>query len=60
MVLSAEPKIEGLTTDDYLTFAKEKSSLLKFLPDDEDCFYIKRSGYVMFSYSRHRSVQLDG
>lgn len=40
--MSAVPQIEGLTTEDFLDFAREKPSLMRFLPDEEDLYHIDK------------------
>ncbi len=36
MKVAAVPQIEGLTIEDFLTYAREKPVLLKHLPDEGD------------------------
>ena len=33
--VAAVPQIEGLTTDDFLTHARTKPTLLRYIPDEE-------------------------
>ena len=40
--VSAVPQIEGLTVHDFLDFAKNKPSLLKYLPDQRDWVHLDK------------------
>ena len=36
------PQIEGLTTDDFLTHARAKPTLLKYIPDEGDWHHLDK------------------
>ena len=36
------PQIEGLTTDDFLTHARAKPILLKYIPDEGDWHHLDK------------------
>ncbi|KEJ82439.1 hypothetical protein OXYTRIMIC_740 [Oxytricha trifallax] len=42
VIVAAVPQIEGLTSDDFLSFAEGKPSLLKYLPDQMDWLHLDK------------------
>lgn len=42
MKIAAVPQIEGLTTEDFLNYARTKHDLLKLLPDERDWDHIDK------------------
>lgn len=49
--VAAVPQIEGLTTEEFLAYAKDKPDLLKFLPDERDWEHLDKKWVcdVLFS-----------
>lgn len=33
VIISAVPQIEGLTAEDFIDYARERESILKYMPD---------------------------
>lgn len=52
MKVSAVPQIEGLTTEDFLDFAREKPSLMKFIPDESDLNHIDKKWLCDVLYTK--------
>ncbi|KEJ82421.1 hypothetical protein OXYTRIMIC_091 [Oxytricha trifallax] len=42
VMVAAVPQIEGLTADDFLDYAKNKPSLLSYLPDQSDWLHLDK------------------
>ena len=40
--ISSVPHIEGLTVEDFLDYAREKPSIIKYLPDEKDWLHLEK------------------
>ena len=52
MKVSAVPQIEGLTEEDFLTFARGKPQLLKYLPDERDWQHLDKKWLCDVLYTK--------
>lgn len=52
MKVSAVPQIEGLTTEDFLNYARRKPELLKLLPDERDWDHIDKKWVCDVLYTK--------
>jgi hypothetical protein len=46
------PQIEGLTIEDFLKHARQKASLLKFLPDEKDWNHLDKKWVCDVLYTK--------
>lgn len=52
MKVAAVPQIEGLTTEDFLNYARKKDELLKFLPDERDWQHLDKKWVCDVLYTK--------
>jgi hypothetical protein len=54
--ISAVPQIDGLTVEDFLTQAKKKPMLLRYLPDERDWHHLDKKWVCDVLYTKDTSV----
>jgi len=42
IMIAAVPQIEGLTVENFIAYARQKPSLLKYLPDESDWHHLDK------------------
>jgi hypothetical protein len=50
--VSAVPQIDGLTIEDFLTHARTKPVLLKYLPDEKDWHHLDKKWVCDVLYTK--------
>ena len=50
--MSAVPQIEGLTVEDFLTHARRKAPLLRYLPDEKDWHHLDKKWVCDVLYTK--------
>jgi hypothetical protein len=54
--ISAVPQIDGLTVEDFLTQAKKKPTLLRYLPDERDWHHLDKKWVCDVLYTKDTLV----